>query len=364
MDDSVLRVLVVDDSALYRKFVRNVLEDIPNVEVVGTATNGRIALDKIEALKPNLITLDLEMPELDGLGVLRDLSAREIDIASIMISSLTAEGAKTTSSALQLGAFDFVLKPAGKSPEVSHTLLKADLSPKIHAYLGELSRKSTKTQKPSSSAAPSDAIKRMTESVNTMRQQPLIVTIGISTGGPAALNQLLPQLPGDFPCPILLVQHMPPLFTKSLADDLNRLCALEVHEAADGMTVKSGHVYIAPGGSQMRVAMTEDTPTIQITDDLPERNCKPSVDYLFRSVAKHYGNRAVAAVLTGMGDDGTEGCKYLKKAGSMIVTQDEASCVVYGMPRSVYEAGLTDQVASLDDMPARLFEAVTQGALK
>ena len=361
MDDPKLRVLVVDDSALYRKFVRSVLDEFDEVEIVGTANNGRMGLEKIDSLQPDMVTLDLEMPELDGIGVLQELSARNSKIATIMVSSLTAEGAKTTNTALQLGAFDFVLKPAGKRPDESRAILKSDLEPKIKACITELQRKRIRVEIAEPKKSVGDALKSMTRSVSSIRNKPHIVGIGISTGGPAALNRLLPKLPDNFPCPILLVQHMPPLFTKSLADDLNKICKLEVKEAAAGMIARPGQVLIAPGGSQMRVNKVNNLPMIEITDDPPERNCKPAVDYLFRSIANHYGDRTVAAILTGMGDDGTEGCKLIKKAGGMILTQDEASCVVYGMPRSVYEAGITDQVASLDDMPGYLIEAVGQG---
>jgi two-component system chemotaxis response regulator CheB len=361
MDNPLLRALVVDDSALYRKFVRTVLEDFPEVEVVGTAANGRIGLNKIETLKPDLVTLDLEMPELDGLGLLRELSARGSDVATIMISSHTADGAKTTNTALQLGAFDFVLKPTGRKPEDSRTLLKADLDPKIRACISVLKRKRARTQSIRPARSADNAVRRMAEKVNGFRPKTKILGIGISTGGPVALNRLLPRLPGNFPCPILIVQHMPPLFTKSLANDLNKICALEVKEAENGMIAEPGQVLIAPGGAHMGVVKVDRKPTIYITDDPPERNCKPAVDFLFRSIAEDYGNSAVGAILTGMGDDGTEGCKLMKKAGAMIIAQDEASCVVYGMPRSVFEAGLTDQVVPLDDMPASLLEAVGQG---
>lgn len=360
MSTSVVRALVIDDSALYRKFVSSVLEEIPGVEVVGTAINGRIGLEKIQSLKPDLITLDMEMPELDGLGLLRDLSVREIEVASIMISSLTEAGAKTTNTALQLGAFDFVLKPTGKNPDESREQLKAELAPKIEAYLHGPHRKSREEQPRRRATSPApDAVQRMLQSVNKIHKKPKIVGLGISTGGPAALNQMLPKLPADFPCPILIVQHMPPKFTKSLADDLNRTCSLEVMEAAAGMQPKPGQVLIAPGGSQMKVVKLGGNPIIHITDDPPERNCKPAVDYLFRSLANYYGDEAMAAVLTGMGDDGTIGCKLMKRKGSMILVQDEASCVVYGMPRAVVEAGIADQVVPLDGIADCLVAVAT-----
>lgn len=359
-----VRALVVDDSALYRKFVSSALNDIPGVDVVGTASNGRTGLERIEQLKPDLITLDQEMPELDGLGMLGELSARDLKIATIMISSHTEDGAKTTSAALQLGAFDFVLKPTGKGPEESRKQLTADLTPKIEAYLASQRRKpaATPNRSPLISPESDNAIARMKSTIGQIKKTPHIVCIGVSTGGPAALNRLLPKLPGSFPCPIVLVQHMPPKFTKSLADDLNRLCELEVQEAAEGMVAKPGQVLIAPGGSQMRITKLNQNTIVQITDDPPERNCKPAVDYLFRSVASCYGDRALGVILTGMGDDGTVGCKLLKDAGARIFTQDEPSCVVYGMPRAVDEAGLSDQSADLLGIADLLTEAVGAGA--
>jgi len=363
MEDSSLRVLVVDDSALYRKFVRTALEEFPEVKVVGTASNGKIGLEKIEALKPDLITLDLEMPELCGLAMLREMSVRSIDVATVIISSLSTEGAKATNTALQLGAFDFVLKPIGKGPDESRAQLRADMEPKIRACILALQRKLSNPRSSATARSNRSTAQDLTRKVNVSRNIPQVVGIGISTGGPVALNQLLPKLPGNFPCPILLVQHMPPLFTKSLADDLNRLCALEVKEAATGMTALPGQVLVAPGGKQMKVKNINGRALIQITDDEPEKNCRPAVNYLFRSIAQGYGDRAVGVVMTGMGDDGTEGCKELKLKGAFVLTQAEASCVVYGMPRSVVEAGLSDHVVELDNMAGCLTEAVGQGAV-
>ncbi len=361
MATSTIRALVVDDSALYRKFVTSVLNEIPDVEVVGTATNGRIGLEKIQSLKPDLITLDLEMPELDGLGLLRELSDSGQKVPAIMISSLTAEGAKATNTALQLGAFDFVLKPVGKSPDESREQLKQDLAPKIKACLFTLhSRKRAAARASGGQSPQSVPVKKIPQSLQGAakpRLKPEIIGIGVSTGGPVALSKVIPQLPEDFPCPILLVQHMPPMFTKSLADDLNRTSAIEVMEAENGMVPEAGQVLIAPGGTQMRVVKMNGRPIVQITDDPPERSCRPSVDYLFRSIAHSYGNRAVGAILTGMGDDGTLGCKLLKRAGAMILTQDEASCVVYGMPRSVFEAGISDRVVPLENISGSLVAA-------
>lgn len=366
MQQEAIRTLVVDDSALYRKFVSSALSDIEGVQVVGTASNGRLGLERIEQLKPDLITLDQEMPELDGIGLLHELSARDISVSAIMISSLTDEGANTTSTALQLGAFDFVLKPTGKGPEESRLQLRDALTPKIKAFVAsqQKSRRLSKTVGASSGSLAANAIDSMNGSVGALAQPPEIVGIGVSTGGPAALSRLLPILPGDYPCPIVLVQHMPPKFTKSLADDLDRLCALEVKEAANGMIAKAGQVLIAPGGSQMRITKLNGNAVVQITDDPPERSCKPAVDYLFRSIASGYGERSIGVILTGMGDDGTIGCKLLKEAGARVFTQDEETCVVYGMPRSVCEAGLSDRVAPLIEIAELLTEAASTGAIQ
>ena len=267
---------------------------------------------------------------------------------------------------MQLGAFDFVLKPSGKDLDVNRQQLQDELTPKIEAFV-EYKRHRTKTARVNHIAennlGTNSAIERMKSSVGELHQTPKMIGIGVSTGGPTALNRLLPKLPADFPCPILLVQHMPPKFTKSLADDLNRICALEVLEAFDGMVAKAGQILIAPGGKQMRVAKLNTQPIIQITDDPPERNCKPAVDYLFRSIAHCYGNCSIGVILTGMGDDGTIGCKLLKEAGARILTQDEESCVVYGMPRNVVEAEVSDQAASLDKIAEILIESVGAGSV-
>ncbi|MBA3481795.1 MAG: chemotaxis response regulator protein-glutamate methylesterase [Pirellulales bacterium] len=359
-----LRVLVVDDSALYRKIVRTVLEQIPGVEVIGTAINGRFALDRIIADRPDAITLDLEMPELDGLGLLRELKTRKIALTAIVISSLSTAGAQATSEALQLGAFDFVLKPSAGGPDANANQLRIDLAPRIDACLAMRSKKSAPRV---GAAATSRVIENRTASPRgasptTSWKTPRIIGIGVSTGGPVALQKLLPQFPADFPCPIVVVQHMPPIFTKTLANDLNRNCPLEVVEGGDGMTVQPGRVILAPGGKQMRVAKDHQQTFMQVTDDPPERNCRPAVDFLFRSLAVEFGDRAWGVILTGMGDDGTLGCMAMKQRGSAILAQDEASCVVYGMPRAVAEAGVVDFVAPLDGIADRLKDALLQGA--
>ncbi|MEM9354174.1 MAG: chemotaxis response regulator protein-glutamate methylesterase [Planctomycetota bacterium] len=358
-----LRVLVVDDSALYRRVLTGVLNSIPGVEVVGSANDGVQGVEKARTLKPDLMTLDVEMPQLDGLGVLQRLADSGDSVTTVMVSAFTAEGARATNAALRLGAFDFVLKPTSGSTRESELQLKDVLTPIVNACRERLDRpKFGPAAVKAAPVATPAAVDKVTATIRRKIGGPKVVGIGVSTGGPAALAKLLPMLPSDFPCPVLIVQHMPPLFTKSLADDLNNNCAVQVVEAENGMSAKPGTVYIAPGGKHMRVTAQPIGPSIQITNDPPERSCRPSVDYLFRSLARHYGNEVVAAVLTGMGDDGCIGCRHLKRKGAAIVTQDEASCVVYGMPRSVNDAGLSDSVLPLERIATFLISTARQEA--
>jgi two-component system chemotaxis response regulator CheB len=346
---SALRIVVVDDAALYRKILRDVLATVPDVDVVGVASNGRMALEAIQSLRPDLITLDIEMPELDGLGVLNEIKRRQLPVGVIMLSSLTVPGAEITIKALRAGAFDFLPKPSTSNPQRSLQELHDHLAPKIDAF-----RKSR---------SPAPRI-RLPASPRAIRQPVAdVVAIGVSTGGPSALAQVLPKLPTDFPIPIVIVQHMPPIFTKSLASDLNRICALEVVEAADGDILQAGQIYIAPGGQQMRLQRATPGPIVRITDDPPEKSCKPSVDYLFRSVSEVFGRRALAVVLTGMGDDGMLGCQAIKSQGGIVLAQDQTSCVVFGMPRAVIDSGYVDMVTPLSALPSQLIRLAAVPAL-
>ena len=353
-----LKCLIVDDSAVYRKIVRNVVQSIPNAEVVGMARDGKVALDMIASHKPDVVTLDLEMPELDGIGVLRELQARGDKTAAIMVSAFTARGAKATATALRLGAFDFILKPTTKSAEMSIQQLSKDLSPKLLAIHGNLQ----KSQPGKRVATPSvrKQVSRPAPKRAGVWLRPEIVAIGVSTGGPQALSRLMPKIPANFSAPIVIVQHMPPMFTKSLAEELDKHCPLKVMEASNGQVIRRGEVLLAPGGKQMRIAKGASGNIVQLTDDAPEKNCKPSVDYLFRSVAQVYRNKSVGVVLTGMGDDGTLGAQQMRQAGAGIIAQDEASCTVYGMPKSVVENGLADVVAPLDKIHEHIVKSLQQ----
>lgn len=348
---SKIRVLVVDDSTLFRKIVRDVLAKHPDVEVVGSASDGIQALEKIDALQPGLITLDMQMPNLDGREVLKALRQRENEIGVLMLSALTDQRAQETVEALELGAFDFILKPQDESFEQNLVQLEARLLPKIDAWLARTKNNDSARLRESASRA--GAIPAETKNApgeTRLSGQARILSIGISTGGPTALMRLIPRIPRGFPVPIVIVQHMPPLFTRSLATDLNRDSEVTVMEGEDGMVVRTGCVYIAPGGRQMRIGGNFVAPIIEVRDDAPERNCRPSVDYLFRSVAEIYGAGSIGCVMTGMGDDGLAGSIAIRRAGGFVIAQDQTSCTVYGMPRVVVEAGLANEVCSLNDL--------------
>jgi two-component system chemotaxis response regulator CheB len=378
---NTLRVLVVDDTVTYRSIVSNALADTPGVEVVGVAANGRIALQKIEQLHPDLLTLDLEMPEMGGLELLRRLQSDGTDVGVIMLSAFTSEGAHSTVEALDLGAFDFVVKPNGGTTQTNAERLQRELRLKIDAFVrkrqirtilrssgvyhvgGNSPAARDGQRSPSGEFLPPGRL-AASSSMSPCSASPgsvEIIVLGISTGGPQALTRMLPQLPGDLPAPVLIVQHMPPMFTRSLAEDLDRRCKLHVEEASDGQSVLPGTILIAPGGRHMRVEKTGETPLIRITDDPPENSCRPSVDHLFRSAAIAYGGCVLGVIMTGMGNDGTAGSKLLHTLGATILAQDEASCVVFGMPRDLVREGIARAVP-LDEMAFEIVRHVGRGA--
>jgi len=355
-----VRVLVVDDSMIYRKVVRDALAALPNVEVMGSAANGRIAIEKIEQFSPDLITLDFEMPELDGPGVLRWLRTSQRPTKAVMLSALTIEGGEATLQALHAGAFDFVVKPSGANAQHNLHELQSALQQRVDAVQSLLAGK--RLQRPRlRGAAPSTASVVVPRPPQTAkRPEPGIhrigiVGIGVSTGGPDALRVMLPQLPADFPVPVVIVQHMPPVFTRSLADSLNKLCKLRVSEATDGQVVRPGEIVIAPGGRQLKIhRLATGNSQVELTDDPPVQSCRPSVDYLFSSLADAYGHQTLTVIMTGMGYDGAEGCRRLHALGGPVIAQDEASCVVFGMPRRPVEDGIADVVAPLEAIAAEI----------
>ena len=376
-----MRVVVADDSALFRRLITTVLASLPEVEVVGQAANGKQALQRVHELTPDLLTLDMEMPELNGLEVLDALQKSGENVAVLIISAFTHQGGRQTIQALQKGAFDFITKPDLSGLEQIREALRAELAPRLKAQslrfkVRNILRNSTAAApihpaaSPVHPAAPpihaaSPTWMTSLEGINTRMNRlagtmkPEMVLIGVSTGGPNALAGLLPALPGDLGVPVLIVQHMPPLFTQSLAENLTAKCALQVCEAAHGENLEPNTVYIAPGGRQMRLAPGDGgRKMIQITDDPPENNCRPSVDYLFRSVANQFSGRAMAVILTGMGSDGMLGLRLLKRHGCFVIAQDEPSCVVYGMPKAAVDAGVVDVVLPLEAIAGRIVAAI------
>ena len=369
-----LRILVVDDTIVYRKSVADIIAEIPGVELAGVAHNGKIAIEKIPLVKPDLLTLDIEMPVMNGLEVLAELRKSHPGIGVVMLSTLTADGSEMTLKALELGAFDFILKPQSKSLVEGKREIKRLLQPILEAYAASRGGRRLLQSRGSTAAARPDRPGALPSSARTMpRTAPVpakpaglrksrseIVTIGISTGGPNALNQMLPQLPADLNVPVLIVQHMPPVFTKSLAASLDKKCRLHVKEAEDREPILPNVVYIAPGGKQMKLIAAADGQNrlIKITDDPPENSCKPSADYLFRSVGDYYVGRTTAVIMTGMGSDGTKGLEVLNQKGAHIIAQDEASCVVYGMPKAPTERGYADVVAPLGRIAEEILKSV------
>ena len=361
-----IKVLVVDDTIFYRKIVSDILSALPEVEVVGTANNGEIALARIKTFRPDLITLDVEMPIMNGLELLQAIQAGGIDVDSLMLSSKTEKGSLITMEALELGAFDFITKPDEPAPEANRLLLEKQLKKALAVFRQRLSLKQriggttlAAKAKGAAPAPPRLASRPLPRPVGQRHEKSQAVAIGVSTGGPNALVQLLPKLPKTIGVPVFLVQHMPPLFTASLAKSLDSKCALTIKEAVNGETVMNDTVYIAPGGKQMKLASGADMKKIiRITDDPPENNCRPSVDYLMRSVAREYGSKSTCVIMTGMGTDGKLGLTVTRASGAINIAQSEESCVVYGMPKVVIEAGLADVVAPLAELAAEIMKTL------
>ena len=340
----MIKVLVVDDSVVVRRLIVDALDAHPDIEVVGTAANGRIALTKIDQLRPDVITLDIEMPELDGLGTLRELRKKPGKLPVIMFSTLSVAGATATLEALAAGATDFVTKPANVgSIAESQGMIREQLIPKILSLSGK------RPMAPVTPAAP-----RRLLAAAPRGGRISAIAVASSTGGPDALAKVLAGLPATLPVPVLVVQHMPPVFTKMFAERLDRSSALHVVEATDGMPVTPGTVYIAPGDRHLTVVGRGPSVTTRLTSGPPENSCRPAADVLFRTVAQVYGGSTLAVVLTGMGQDGKRGCEALRTAGAEVVAQDQASSVVWGMPGAVVGAGLAQAVLPLAEIAGYL----------
>jgi len=342
-----VRVLIVDDSVVVRKLLCEALASCPEVEVAGTASNGNIALAKIPQVSPDVITLDVEMPGLDGIQTLAEIRKLYPKLPVIMFSTLTERGAAITLEALSLGASDYVTKPSN-----SETLASAmeQVRRELTAKIVSLASRRT----PAGSPAPVATTKRKLGG-----QKIDILAIGVSTGGPNALAEVIPRLPEDFPVPVVVVQHMPPLFTRLLAERLNSRSPLSVQEAEAGRVLEPGQVWIARGDYHMAVGRRGTGVILNLNQDPPENSCRPAVDVLFRSVAQTYGANVLGVVMTGMGSDGARGAAHIREAGGEILVQDEASSVVWGMPGAVVSAGAADQICPLPEISQEIVRRVT-----
>lgn len=383
-----IRVLIVDDSSFFRRRLSEIIAADVEMVVAGTANNGREAVDKALELKPDVITMDVEMPLMDGIQAVREILKQQ-RVPILMFSSLTHAGAKATLDALEAGAVDFlpkkfedIARDKGEAIELLRQRIKAVARRRSTPARATAAPAPASVVAPASSPARPSTIARTPlaraellksperETTESSLDKPFkvsgkqykLVAIGTSTGGPVALQTIITALPANFPLPILLVQHMPAAFTGAFAARLNSLAKIEVREAADGDVLKPGVAYLAPGGKQMLVEGSEQAAKLRIKeDDSPRITFKPSVDVTFATASKIYSDKVLAVVLTGMGSDGRDGCRLLKQAGSRIWAQDEASCVVYGMPQAVTAAGLTDVEVSLPDVATKLMSEVGHG---
>ena len=352
---SQTRILIVDDSAVMRSLLRTVVGSGEGLEVAGTAADGEAALSMIERLRPDLILLDVEMPVMDGLVTLRKLRARGHKMPVIMCSSLTQRGARATIESLACGASDYVAKPAGQSGrEAATRTLSQDLIPKIQALTAPFQpplAQPPQAQPPLPPAIRPQLLPAAAPSrIQSSLVPPTVVAIGVSTGGPAALDLLLPALPADLPVPVLIVQHMPEVFTRLFAERLNGRCRMPVSEAAEGQPVRAGQIYIARGNWHLEVlaaARIGTPPTLHLTQAPLENHCRPAVDVLFRSVAAVYKSGTLAVVLTGMGSDGMLGARLIRDHGGTILAQDQATSTVWGMPGAIANAGLAYKLLPL-----------------
>jgi two-component system chemotaxis response regulator CheB len=346
-----VRVMVVDDSVVVRLLVAEAIRAEKGLELAGTAANGRLAVDKLAEINPDVIVLDVEMPELDGLGALVEIRKIDRKVPIVMFSTLTSSGASATVEALTRGASDYVQKPSAKDRDHSIQVMREELVPKLLA-LGERMQPRHAPPPP----RPRSLAPRTAARVD-------VLVIGVSTGGPNALANMLPGLAADFPVPVLIVQHMPPMFTEMLAKRLNALSPLNVREAQGGEVLKPGDVWIAPGGKHLDLRRVGSDVQLWTHEGPHENSCRPAVDVLFRAAAGVYGAGVLSVVMTGMGSDGYLGSKAIRAAGGQVLAQDQASCVVYGMPRFIVENDLADAVLSLDDIAGEITRRMPRTAL-
>ncbi|MBK7543582.1 MAG: chemotaxis response regulator protein-glutamate methylesterase [Candidatus Competibacteraceae bacterium] len=390
-----IRLMLVDDSALIRRLLADVLSGDPMLEVAGHAQNGRVALEKLAAINPDLVILDVEMPEMDGLQTLAEIRKRQPRLPVIMFSSITERGAIVTLEALALGANDYVTKPSNTgNMATALQRVRDELIPRIKTFCRHLAAPAPAAQPTPVTRAPAerppfgqpspgqslfgqslfgqspfgqsppfkpDSRASSLPAPPRPRQRVDVVAIGVSTGGPPALAALLPHFPATFPVPIVIVQHMPPIFTRLLAERLANQSALNIAEGAAGELLLPGQVRVAPGGSHMLLERQGGQIRLQLNQNEPENSCRPAVDVLFRSVAEVYRGNTLAVVLTGMGNDGLKGCEAIHKAGGQILVQDEASSVVWSMPGFVAKAGLAESQIPLSQLAVEIIRRIRTG---
>ncbi|MCD5411991.1 chemotaxis response regulator protein-glutamate methylesterase [Thermodesulfovibrionales bacterium] len=350
----IVKVLIVDDSAFMRKALSSMLSGDPNIEIVGIARDGLEAIDKVERLKPDIVTMDVEMPRMDGITALKHIMERN-PVPVIMVSSMTTDGAKATLDAFDLGAVDFIPKNLSDL-SVNIVKIKEILIDKIK----HIARKRVIKRHVRAVTAPKviDVPKSMTARTTGERKIG-IISIGTSTGGPKALQDVIPRLPKDFPVPIVIAQHMPQNFTRPFAERLNQLGQLEVKEAKEGDVLRAGTAFVAPGGRHMKVKRQRGLETvINISEDEGEFIYRPSIDALMSSVAEYFPSRALGVILTGMGNDGLKGLAAIKKAGGRVFAQDEETSVIYGMPKAVVDAGIADKILPIEEIAGEVINSV------
>jgi two-component system chemotaxis response regulator CheB len=380
MDDP-LKILVVDDSIVYRQIMSKIVTSIRDTELMGIASNGKIALARIELTPPDLVLMDMAMPEMDGFEALGHIRQRFPGVDVIIISGVDQKSANLTVKALESGAIDFVPKPRTTSPEQSLEELKTALAPLIQlARTRKYVRQARVGAPATKSAAPyarpqmdrMDRVDRMIIPVPATPIKPAferrhrvtrfdVVALGVSTGGPNTLKAIIPQLSADFPLPILAVQHMPAMFTASLAESLDKAAAIRVVEGREGENVQKGCMYIAPGGCHMVVRKAGDRIVLGMNDSPPVNSCRPAVDVLFRSIGMLYGGNVLSVILTGMGNDGASGVAALRRKGAYSIVQDEKSSVIWGMPGAVAQAGDADEILPMDRIASRIMTLAQKG---
>ena len=360
MKNKPIKVLIADDSAIMRRLVRETLESDPDLDVIGAVHNGRQAVEQFRKNKPDVVVLDIEMPEMDGVSATREIRKFDSKTPILIFSSLSTEGGKATLDALSAGANDCIAKPSSCGRlTLAIDQLKQELVPSIRNLSGLRHARPAHGLNISAQAESAESAERSIAHRPKPVTTPELVVIGVSTGGPAALGILLNRLPKTFHVPVVIVQHMPPKFTNLLAERLNKTSALEVAEATHGTIAKPGEAYVAPGSHHLRIAQSRGRLETHLDDGEPENSCRPAVDVLFRSAAMTCGDRVLGVVLTGMGKDGLAGARNIKDAGGFVIAQDECTSTIWGMPGEVVRAGLADKVLPLDQIADTLTQLVT-----